>query len=209
MSYFTWQESSSEARIMHFHFYSFSKYLLEYLANSRSSPRAAGWTNAWISTTPQHCNSYYGCVNVAYSPVISVFSLPFAFQCGHFSYYKDDAIFEKLYLIFLLWAPPWVIVVSSQGLISRHQKHLLFQQSPSMRRKQDIRPSKPRQNPGIPNPRQSPAVVNGRDAPTQQPKCYGACGAGKHHRAQDYKSIIMRYQPNEKPFKIISLLKME
>lgn len=103
-----------------------------------------------------------------------------------------------------------IITVSSQGHISRHQKHIPFQQSISTRRNKDISPSKPRQRPGFLKPRQRPAVVeDGRGATSHR-------NAMEHVEQEPSPSSRLQINnelgdtgQNKKPFKIIGLLKIE
>lgn len=80
-----------------------------------------------------------------------------------------------------------------------------------MRKMKDTRPSKPRQNPGVLNPRKRPAVMEeDRGATSQQPKCKGARGTGVTPSTRLHiNNELGAMNPNEKPFEIIGLPKIE
>lgn len=119
---------------------------------------------------------------------------PYTFQYEHFSYYEDDEILKSFSSLPFV-AIPWVSIVFWQGHTSRHQEiSSLPTESASMRRMKDTRPSKLRQNPGVPSCTQS---SSGR---WQLPKCYGAygaCGAGntQHKHKITNQQWIRSYEP--------------
>lgn len=80
-----------------------------------------------------------------------------------------------------------------------------------MRKMKDTRPGKPRQNPGVPNPKQRPAVMEeDRGTTSQQPKCKGARGTGLTPSTRlQINNELGAMNPNEKPFEIIGLPKIE
>lgn len=70
---------------------------------------------------------------------MNVIFSPLAFPCGHVSYYKDYAIFEKLDLIFLLWHNPELLQLPQEdsflgienilpsNWVSQHEKEERYQ----------------------------------------------------------------------------------